>query len=158
MTRAECETFLADPESSPSHLDSCESCREEVRRLDVLERGLASARIGAELPRISPEALPVASWEGASTRSWIAVIAVSAIVVGLGLGGFVLLGIDPADGFLAAMSGAASSRHLLTVARSTPGFLANAPLHVHALIFAAFVIVNVIFVALLRRRLRGYDA
>jgi hypothetical protein len=158
MTRAECETFLADPESSPSHLDSCESCREEMRRLEALERGLASAKIAADLRNIAPDALPVASWEGASTRSWIAVIAVAAIVVGLGLGGFVLLGIDPADGFVAAMAGAASSSHLLTVAKSAPGFLADAPMHVHALIFAAFVIVNVIFVVLLRRRLRGYDA
>lgn len=158
MTRRECEEFLADHESNPAHIESCDSCSEELRRLEALDRGLERARIDASASRLSPDALPVASWEGASTRSWIAVIAVAAIVVGLGLFGFILIGIDPVEGFSAALSGAASTRYLLTVARSAPNFLATAPMHVHAMIFVAFIVVNVIFVALLRRRLRGYDA
>lgn len=158
MKRNECEEFLADHESNPTHVESCESCREELRRLEALDRGLEAAKLASGSSRLSPDEFPVASWEGASTRSWIAVIAVAAIVVGLGLFGFILLGIQPVEGFLAALSGAASSRYLLNVARSAPNFLAAAPIHVHVIIFIAFIVVNVIFVALLRRRLRGYDA
>lgn len=158
MTRPECEAYLADPESNPTHPESCESCSAEEQRLDALDRSLDAAKLTAAPNAISPEALPVASWEGASTRSWMAVIAVAAVVTALGLGGFVLLGIDPGEGFTAALSGAASTRYLLHVAKSVPNFLATAPMHVHVMIFVAFVVVNVIFAALLRRRLRGYDA
>ena len=158
MTRPECDAFLADRESNPAHVESCASCRDEVKRLEALEARLDAAKVASSRVSISPDDLPVAAWEGASTRSWIAVLAVAAVVLGLGLVGFILLGISPVDGFVAALSGAASTRYLLTVAKSTPNFLASAPLHVHLMIFAAFVVVNVIFVALLRRRLRGYDA
>lgn len=158
MTRPECEAFLADRESSPTHAESCEACREEARRLDALERRLDAAKLDAAPATMSPDDLPMAAWEGATSRSWIAVLVVAGIVLALGLGGFILLGIHPIDGFVAAMSGAASSGYLVSVARSAPGFLATAPMHVHALIFLAFIVVNVVFVALLRRRLRGYDA
>jgi anti-sigma factor RsiW len=158
MTRTDCEEFLADREANPSHLESCESCREDVRRLEALERGLASARFDSRTGVASPDSLPLAPWEGAGTRSWLAVLVVAGIVVVLGLGGFMLLGIHPIEGFVAALSGAASTRHLLTVAKSAPNFLAAAPIHVHVLILGAFVLVNVLFVVLLRRRLRGYDA
>jgi hypothetical protein len=158
MTRPDCEAFLADRESNPTHVESCDSCREEVRRLESLDARLEATKLAAARVSISPDDLPVAAWEGASTRSWVTVLAVAAVVLGLGLVGFVLLGISPLNGFVAALSGAASTRYLLTVAKSTPNFLATAPLHVHLMIFAAFIVVNVIFVALLRRRLRGYDA
>jgi len=158
MTRTDCEAFLADRESNPTHAESCESCREELRRLESLEARLEATKFAAARVSISPDELPVAAWEGAATRSWATVLVVAAVILGLGLVGFVLLGISPADGFVAALSGAASTRYLLTVAKSAPNFLAVAPLHVHLMIFGAFIVVNVIFVALLRRRLRGYDA
>lgn len=158
MTRVNCEEFLADRTAHPDHLDSCESCREAVRRLDALDRSIESAKLDARAVAPDPDSLPLASWEGASARSWIAVLAVAVVVAGLGLGGFVLLGIDPIAGFIGALSGASSSGYLLTVAKSAPNFLATAPMHVHVLIFGAFVLVNVLFIVLLRRRLRGYDA
>jgi len=157
MTRPDCEAFLADHESNPTHAESCESCRAELARLEELEQSLERAKVAGSTS-LSPDALPLAPWEGASTRSWITVLIVAAVVLALGLGGFVMLGIAPLDGFIAALSGAASTRYLLTVARSAPNFLATAPMHVHILIFLAFIVVNVIFAILLRRRLRGYDA
>lgn len=158
MTRPECDAFLADRESNPTHVESCDSCRDEVRRLEALDRGIDDAKFEGAKLKISADDLPVAAWEGASTRSWVAVIAVTVIVLALGLGGFMMLGIGPVEGFVAALSGTASTRYLLTVAKSAPAFLATAPMHIHILIFVAFIVVNVIFVALLRRRLRGYDA
>ncbi len=158
MTQSECDDYLADREANPTHVESCDACQEAVRKLEALERGIAKARLEGDGAAVDPEALPVAAWEGASTRSWLAVMAVALVVAGLGLGGFVLLGINPIEGFVGALSGAMSAGHLLAVAKSAPNFLASAPMHVHAMIFAAFVLVNVIFVILLRKRLRGYDA
>ena len=158
MTPTGCDEYLADPVTNATHLESCESCRAAAKELEALDKGLSSAKLQVERRATDPDALPLAPWEGASTRSWIAVIVVAAIVAGLGRGGFALLGIDPIEGFIAAMSGAASTGHIVAVAKSAPDFLANAPMHVHLMIFAAFILVNVLFVALLRRRLRGYDA
>jgi hypothetical protein len=76
----------------------------------------------------------------------------------LGLGGFMMLGIPPLQGFVAATTGALPGGGFLKIVKSAPEFLANAPMHFHGLIIIAFVAVNVLFFALLRKRTRGYDA
>lgn len=158
MTRESCDAFLADPEANKAHIESCESCRQAMSKLQALDAGLAAVAVepeGATVP--DPEALPIAAWEGASNRPWSLVVGVALFVSILGIGGFMMLGIPPIQGFIAATTGALPGGGFLKIVKSAPDFLANAPMHIHALIIIAFVVVNILFFSLLRRRTRGYD-
>jgi len=128
-----------------------------MKELEAVERSLKDATLETSGDSVDPRELPLAPWEGARQRSWGLVLMVAVVVALMGLGGFVLLGIPPVQGFVAAITGSLPDRGLLKAVESAPHFLANAPLRVHLMIFAAFVLVNVLFVTLLRRRTRGYD-
>jgi len=149
MTPAGCDDYLADPESHPGHLDTCEACRKAAA-------GLEAAAIESRRD-VVPAALPLAPWEGARERSWATAAGVALLVALLGVAAFVVIGVSPIEGFLAAVAsglpGAGSGKLLEVV----PNILAGASRRTHMLIFAAAVAVNVILVALLRRRTRGYD-
>jgi anti-sigma factor RsiW len=149
MTPAGCDDYLADPEAHPGHLETCEACRKAAA-------GLEAASIESRRDVI-PAALPLAPWEGARQRSWWTAIGVALLVALLSVLAFVVIGVSPLEGILAAVASGlpgAGSQKLLEV---VPDVLAGASRRTHLLIFAAAVVVNVILVALLRRRTRGYD-
>ena len=149
MTPAGCDDYLADPEAHAGHLETCEACRKAAAAIDAAT--VESRR------EVVPSELPLAPWEGARQRSWSTAIGVAAVVAILGVVAFGVIGVSPIEGFLAAvtsgLSGAGSDRIL----EALPNMLAGASRGTHLLILAAFVVVNVILVALLRRRTRGYD-
>ncbi len=135
MNPESCQKYLEDPEAHAAHLEECESCR-------ALAETLSSSVPG---PRSSVE-LPLAPWEGASYRAWPLVVA-SLVVVGLlTLFLFVMTGASPR----AFLSDLPSAGVVVTTLRH---FGAAAP----AFVAVLFVVVNAVFIALLRRAPRGID-
>ncbi len=138
MNPESCQRYLEDPEANAAHLAECERCR-------VLGETL-SERVEASGLRPQTSELPLAPWEGASYRSWPLVIA-GAILIGAlafvlftvtGTSSFALLGNLPSAGVIVS-----TLRH---VGAAAP-----------ALVAVLFVLVNAIFIALLRRAPRGID-
>jgi hypothetical protein len=150
MTPAGCDDYLNDPEAHPGHLETCEACRKAAA-------GLEAASVAARR-EVVPPSLPLAPWEGARERSWSTAIGVALFVALLGAIAFVVMGVSPLEGFFAAVTSGLPGSGSEKLVGAIPNFLAGASGGTHLLIFAAFVVVNVIFVALLRRRTRGYDA
>ena len=138
MNPDSCQRYLEDPEANAAHLAQCEKCRALVETLD--ER-LEASGLG---PRASE--LPLASWEGASYRSWPLVI-----------GGALLVGVLAA--VLLAVAGTSPLSVIGTV--PSPSVIMSTLQHVGAsapvLVCVLFVLVNAIFIALLRRAPRGID-
>ncbi|MGK2857419.1 MAG: hypothetical protein ACSLFQ_09450 [Thermoanaerobaculia bacterium] len=149
MTPAGCDDYLADPEAHAEHLGTCEACRKAAAAIDA-------ARVESRRD-VVPAKLPLAPWEGARERSWSTAIAVAAVVAVLGAIAFIAIGVSPLDGFLAAVTSGLPGEGTERLVGAIPNFLASASPRAHLLILVAFVVVNVIFVALLRRRTRGYD-
>lgn len=151
MTRDDCEAFLEEPEKGEEHLRSCDSCRALV---DELSRESA-----ADVSVLSLGNLPVAPWEGAAHRSWSSVAAVGAAIAILALAGFVIAGVPPLRGFWQGLVGGMfPTLDPLKLLMAVSNFVRSAPMSFHLFIGVAFVIVNVIFVAMLRRNTRGYGA
>jgi hypothetical protein len=149
MTPAGCDDYLSDPEAHAGHLETCEECRRATEGLD--------AAIIEPVRDAVPASLPLAPWEGARQRSWPTAISVALLVAILGAVAFVVIGVSPVEGFLAALTSGLPGEGSDKLVRAIPNFLAGASPRAHFLIIAAFIVVNVIFVALLRRRTRGYD-
>lgn len=149
MTPAGCDDYLADPEANARHLETCEACRKATA-------GLEAATVRPHRDAV-PASLPLAPWEGARARSWSTAIGVAVVVAVLGVIAFVAIGVSPLDGFLAAVTSGLPGEGSEKLVGAIPNFLASASPRAHLLILAAFVVVNVVFVALLRRRTRGYD-
>jgi hypothetical protein len=148
MNRESCERYLEDPEANASHLASCEDCR----AFDASLRDQSSV-LG---PRssVAPEAMPMAAWEGASHKSWPLVAAglIALAVIAILL--CAAAGTSP----LEVLKGNVPSGDILSsMVRLAPGFIQNAPRSWQVFIVAAFVVVNAIFVALLRRAPKGLD-
>ncbi len=149
MTPAGCDDYLADPESHAGHLETCDACRRAAATL-------AGATIEPARDAV-PASLPLAPWEGARQRSWSAAIGGAVVIAILGAIAFLVIGVSPLEGFLAAVTSGLPGEGWEKIAGAVPDFLAGRSRGAHLLIVAAFVVVNVIFVALLRRRTRGYD-
>jgi len=134
---AACKKFLEDPEGNAAHLAQCESCR-------ALADSLSSSVLG---PRSSVVVdLPLAGWEGASYRAWPLVLA-SIVVVGLlTVFLFVATGASPS----AFIGDVPSMGVLVSTLRH---FGAAAP----AFVAVLFIVVNALFIALLRRAPKGID-
>ena len=133
----DCQKFLEDPEANAAHLATCEPCRALAATLSEAS-GLG--------PRASVVELPLAPWEGASYRAWPLVVASLVIVGLLTVFLFVMTGASP----LAFIGDVPSAGVYVATLRH---FGAAAP----ALIVALFVVVNVLFFALLRRAPKGID-
>lgn len=147
---ARCEAFLENPEQNPQHLAECESCRRLESGLSTPSR--SDTRVASLLSR-----LPVASWEGASHRAWGVVGLIAALLIGAAAALFLMAGHSPLDGFTAALRTLVPSFDVGSVTSSISELLENAPVGFHLFVATAFVVVNVVFVLLLRRPTKGYD-
>jgi hypothetical protein len=143
-----CERYLQDPESHAAHLAECPSCRSMNRGLELMP----DARPRALLP-----GLPVAPWEGASHRPWAMVVVAGVIVLFAAFALFMAAGVSPLEGFVATFRGLVGRLEVLRRASSIAELLRQAPGTFHLLVLIGFVVVNVLFVLLLRRPPKGYD-
>ena len=145
MNREACQRYLEDPDANASHLDECADCR-------ALAESLRSSVLG---PRASvvPD-VPLAPWEGASYRPW-PLIAAGAIAVAVIAGLlFAATGTSPLEILRGKVP---SSDVIASMFRLAGGAVQHAPLAWQVGIAISFVIVNGIFIALLRRAPRGLD-
>ena len=130
-----CQKYLEDPDANASHLADCESCR-----------ALADALGSPEAVPPGSVELPLAPWEGASYRAWPLVLA-SLIAVGLLT---LLLFISTKTSPAAFFGDVPSMGVVVSMLRH---FGAAAP----AFVAVLFIVVNALFIALLRRAPRGID-
>ncbi|MBW3563244.1 MAG: hypothetical protein KY459_00785 [Acidobacteria bacterium] len=149
-------TFRPDSlEAETTHLSSCRECAAEIQTLEQVERSLGSTDVEPLSP-VLKERLPVAPWEGASHRAWLAPVAVGAMLMALAALVAAATGTNPLDMIAAMFRGAASSAtEIPDVARSLGTLVSTAPLEFRAAVVAAFIVINGLFAVMLRRRPRG---
>ena len=147
MKNEACERYLADPEANTAHLDTCEECRALFAPPDVPAPAI-----------VSMDAMPMASWEGASHRSWPLAIAAGAVVLFSAVVLFVVAGVAPLAGVVRAFTSAVPSADMVfSASRLVGNGLQHAPLSWQVAIGIGFVAVNTVFFLLLRRAPRGID-
>jgi hypothetical protein len=152
MNRESCQRYLEDPEANASHLAECEECRlvDEALRADALR----TSSISDPRSAVDVGTLPVAGWEGASYRSWPLVLAGAVAVAVIATLLFAATGASP----LEIMRGNVPSGDVIaSMFRLAGGAVQNAPARWQLAIAVCFVVVNAIFIALLRRAPRGLD-
>ncbi|MGZ5492899.1 MAG: hypothetical protein ACXW3E_05195 [Thermoanaerobaculia bacterium] len=146
MNREFCKQYLEDPEANASHLAECAACR-------AFAESLQGSGLG---PRASVdvEALPLAAWEGASHRAWPLVAAGAIAVAAIAALLFMATGTSP----MQILRGKVPSTDVVaSFVRLFSGAVQNAPVAFQIVVAVLFVIVNAIFIALLRRAPRGID-
>jgi hypothetical protein len=144
MKTESCLRYLEDPEANAGHLADCAECRALFGETDdVPTKPLAL------------DALPLAPWEGASHRAWPLVI--SGIVVALISAAVlcVVAGMTPLQVIERAFKSVQSMRAFVFTSADA---LREAPRGAQLAFAAAFIVVNGVLVALLRRSPRGIDA
>ena len=143
-----CERYLADPEANAAHLDACADCRD---LFGILETAV-------ETKPIVVDTLPLAPWEGASHRSWPLVAGGAAIVLGIAALLFVLAGISPLRGMRGAVVSAVPPLDVIsTLAHGAGSAVQQVPAAWQIATIIAFLVINTIFVVLLRRAPKGVD-
>jgi hypothetical protein len=153
-----CEDYFEDPEKHAAHLETCALCR-------ALEEGMTDELpVPADVPRrpvaaaMSLDALPMASWEGASHRTWPLVAAGAASVLILAIVLFIAAGTPPLRGIARALtSGLTSFEAASKFIQLFGNGLHSAPAMVHVLVAVLFVAINTILFLLLRRAPKGID-
>jgi len=151
-----CERYLENPEANASHLDECAGCR-------AVGRALSPSRAGGseEDPPYVPmavEGLPLAPWEGASHRAWPLVAGGAAIVLGIAAVLFLMAGIPPLRGFGNAVVAAVPPLDIVsTIARAAGAAVQQVPASWQIATVIAFLVINTIFVMLLRRAPKGVE-
>ena len=145
-----CEDYLQDPEANAAHLATCAECRAISEELDDV--------IPVETRPVSLDALPMASWEGASHRTWPLVAAGAIAVTILAAVLFLAAGISPLNGIARAVTSAMPSLDLMvSLSKLAGGALHKAPMAWHIAIAVSFVAINTILFLLLRRAPKGID-
>lgn len=145
-----CEDYLQDPEANAAHLESCAECRAISEELDDV--------IPVAPRAISLDALPMATWEGASHRTWPLVAAGAAAVAILAVVLFLAAGISPLRGIARAVTSAVPSLDLMVnLSQLAGGALHKAPVAWHIAIAVSFLAINTILFLLLRRAPKGID-
>lgn len=145
-----CDAYLEDPQQHRAHLAECESCRR-------LEEGLTVAPDSGRSVASVASRLPVAPWEGAGYQSWSVVLVGAAAVLIAAATLFLMVGISPIQGFAASLRALVPRFELVSAASSFAELLEHAPVKFHVFVATAFVLVNLLFVYLLRRPTKGYD-
>jgi hypothetical protein len=144
-----CEDYFEDPEKNAAHLETCELCR-------ALEDG--GDAVDIEPRPLNLDALPLATWEGATHRTWplVAVGAMSVLVLAIAL--FLAAGTPPLRGIARAVTSSVTSFEAATKFFQLFGTgLHSAPTLVHVTIAVLFVFINTLLFLLLRRAPRGID-
>lgn len=156
--REHCQRYLDDPEANPGHLDGCSSCREMTGRIDAVGDILVAARVDSAVSGVDTDALPLAPWEGANHRSWILVATTAMAILLLALVLFTVAGVAPADGFRQAVVGQFSPGTVLRLVFGFGETVLTAPVAFHVAVAGAFILINLLFLWLLRRSPKGIDA
>jgi len=143
-----CERYLENPEANASHLDECAGCRELIGGLEA----------PIEAKPIAVDVLPLAPWEGASHRAWPLVAAGAIVVLGIAALLFLIAGIPPLRGFGGAVVAAIPPLDIVsTIARAAGTAVQQVPASWQIATVIAFLVINTIFVVLLRRAPKGVD-
>ena len=140
----DCQRYLEDPEAHPEHPAGCESCRTFSESL-------------GERPDARPirvEALPMAAWEGAAHRSWPLLIAAAGSLLIAAMAVLAIAGVSPLELFRGRVP---SLDILMSMATMAGGAVQNAPRSWQLVIVIGFIVVNAVFVVLLRRAPKGID-
>jgi hypothetical protein len=144
-----CEDYFEDPVKNAAHLETCALCRALVEDVDT---------VVIEHRPINIDALPLATWEGASHRTWplVAVGLISVLVLAIAL--FLAAGTPPLRGIARAVTSSVTSFEAATKFFQLFGSgLHSAPTLVHVTIAVLFVFINTLLFFLLRRAPRGID-
>lgn len=145
-----CDDYLEDPEANAAHAESCAACR-------AITDELSDEVVAAPRP-IALDALPMASWEGASHRTWPLVAAGVASMMILAVVLFLAAGISPLNGIARAVTSAVPSLDLMVnLSHLAGGALHKAPMAWHVAIALSFLTINTILFLLLRRSPKGID-
>ena len=135
-----CEEYLQDPEANAAHLESCALCRS-------IEEDLGD-EIDIQPRPLNLDALPMATWEGASHRTWPLVLAGLVASLTLAIVLSAAAGISQVDVVSTSLP---SLQALLTFLQLT-GRSIGGPL-----VAVLFVAINTILFLLLRRSPKGAD-
>ncbi len=163
MTDQRCVDLRSDLTALESHSATCADCALHLRNLEAFDSELAGADLEETFVpdvalKLDLEQLPVAAWEDAGHRSWPLVTMAMAILLLVTIALFVVAGISPLRGFVAAVSGGTLFQgDAVRVATAFSAGVKQAPLSFHLTLAAAFFAVNAILIVLLRRSMRGYD-
>ncbi len=135
-----CDEYLQDPDANAAHLETCAECR-------AFEEELALP-VEIEHRPLRVDALPMASWEGASHRTWPLVGAglVAALTLAIVLSAYA--GISP----LTVVSSSMPSLQAMLTFLQLTGRAIGGPL-----VAVLFVAINTILFLLLRRAPKGID-
>jgi hypothetical protein len=143
-----CDEYLQDPETHATHIESCEVCRAMFEELDE--------EVPIQSRPLDLEALPMASWEGASHRTWPLVAAGLLSVFVLAAVLFMAAGTSPLRGISKALLSAVPSLDLMVnLSQLAGGALHNAPMLWHVSIAVSFLLINTVLFLLLRRPPKG---
>jgi hypothetical protein len=140
-----CQRYLEDPEANASHIEECAECR-------ALQTGLDVSTMTRE-STVDVNNLPLAPWEGASHRPWGLVLGGTLAVIVIALALCSAAGISPvtvADSSITSISVARA-----VIADGAKWF--NQSLAWRLAFAAIFIVVNGLFIVLLRRAPRGVD-
>jgi hypothetical protein len=147
MTEDACQRYLEDPEANAAHLRTCAKCNAEAMAL--------AENADVEPPSIDLNALPLAAWEGSSYRAWPLVLGTTAVVAIVALALLDAAGMSPVH----VVEGSLTSMEVLrTQLNRAAASLRSASLAMQVAFGVAFLIVNALLIALLRRAPRGMDA
>ena len=147
MTEEACQRYLEDPEANAAHLRTCAKCNAEAIAL--------AEKADVAPPSIDLDALPLAPWEGSSYRAWPLVLGTAAVVAIVALALLDAAGMSPLHVVEGSLTSMEAMRTLLNRAAIS---LRSASLGAQVAFGAAFVIVNGLLIALLRRAPRGINA
>jgi hypothetical protein len=147
MTNDACQRYLENPEANAAHLQTCAKCNAEAMAL--------AENTDVEPPSIDVNALPLAPWEGSSHRAWPLVLGTTAVVAIVALALLDAAGMSPLHVVEGSLTSMEAIRTQLNRAASS---LRSASLVTQVAFGVAFLIVNGLLIALLRRAPRGIDA
>ena len=143
MKTDSCLRYLEDPEANAGHLDECAECRAVFGETDVPATPLTIKE------------LPLATWEGATHRSWPLVLAGFVVALAAAAVLCFIAGMTPLRVVESSFKSVQSMRAFVTTSAEA---LRAASMGAQIAFFGAFIVVNGVLVALLRRSPRGIDA